>query len=198
MPQPPKTVILPAKYYHIYNRGAKRRILFHDDQDFQRFLSLVERYMGPVGMVFAFALMEDHFHLLVGMNAAEDIPEKLLLDEKALGRTFGHIQNAYATYYNLRYGTVSGLFERSYEREEVDTLEYFRNLVVYIHHNLVNHGYVKDIEHYKWTSFQEISTPSMETFVQRELAYDKFGGKANFFLAHNTFDRILLTDHPEF
>lgn len=185
MPQPPRTVIRPNTYYHIYNRGVNRRTIFNDEDDFQRFIRLIKKYMGPVGRTLSYALMRDHFHLTVVMNAVNDIPEKLLRTEQALGRTFSHLQNAYAMYFNHKYKTVSGLFETSYERIEIDSMGYLRNLIVYHHYNPVKHGVTADFRSYWWTSFQELTDTGMEGIVDVDFTLAKFGGMAGFLAVHD-------------
>ena len=184
MPQPPRPIIRPNAYYHVYNRGVNRRTIFRENADFQRFLNYLRKYMEPVGKVLSYALMRDHYHLTVLMNAPEAIPAKLLRTPHALGRTFSHLQNAYANYFNHRYKTVSGLFETAYERIEVDSLNYFRQLVVYHHHNPEKHGVTADFRNYLWTSYQELSNPVVEPYVAKELTLAKFGGVEAFFAAH--------------
>lgn len=130
MPQKRKEVIAPSKYYHIFNRGVNRRTIFREQQDFQRFLLLSKKYILPIGSLFAYALMEDHFHLLISTKSVHHLPAKFLTDKHKPGRQFSHLQNAYAKYFNGKYRTVSGLFERSFEREEVGTFEYFQNVVL--------------------------------------------------------------------
>ena len=34
-------------YYHIYNRGVEKRLIFQDDQDYAVFLSYLQNYLMP-------------------------------------------------------------------------------------------------------------------------------------------------------
>ena len=113
-----------------------------------------------------------------------EIDPKLLNHPATLGNTFGHVQNAYAQYFNNKYSRVSSLFEHRYERIEVDTLPYFRQLVVYHHRNPVKHGIVNDYRNYLWTSYQELSSPHVTPHVKVQLTLRKFGSIENFFAAH--------------
>ncbi|NJC27750.1 transposase [Neolewinella antarctica] len=186
MPQAPRPVIRPNAYYHIYNRGVNRRTIFRKDSDFLHFLMLCDKYLAQAGQLLSYALMRDHFHLTVLMNPAADIPPKLLRTEHTLGRTFGHLQNAYANYFNFKYGTVSGLFEARFERKEVDSLRYLLDLIVYQHRNPRKHGVVDDYRSYFWTSYQEFANPLVTCHVAKELTLAKFGGPQAFFAAHDT------------
>lgn len=194
MPQPARPIIQPNTYYHIYNRGVNRRTVFKDDGDFQRFLRLLGKYVEPVGKTLAYALMRDHFHLTVLMNPAADIPSKLLQTPHALGRTFSHLQNAYANYFNHKYKTVSGLFETPFERKEITTLAYLQNLIVYQHRNPEKHGVEQDFRQYLWTSYQELSSPLVESHVAKELTLSRFGGVDGFFAAHDATIPLAMSD----
>ena len=50
---------------------------------------------------------------------------------------FSHLFSSYCKYYNSYTGRHGSLFERPFDRIEVTNKEYFKNLVVYIHNNLV-------------------------------------------------------------
>jgi REP element-mobilizing transposase RayT len=184
MPQTPKLLITPNAYFHVFNRGVKNRDIFHEAGDYQRFLKLLKRYVHPVAHILSFALMRNHFHLTVLMRPSQDIPAALLKTPATLGRTFGHLQNAYAKYYNLRYNKVSGLFERSYERKQVDSLAYLKQLILYHHLNPEKHEEATNFKHHWWTSFQEYSNPLVDSVINHQLGFAKFGGKEAFFAAH--------------
>ena len=55
----------PGSYYHIYNRGINSGPLFFEKENYQHFLRLYDRYVSPIANTFAWALMGNHFHLLV-------------------------------------------------------------------------------------------------------------------------------------
>ncbi|WP_175489370.1 hypothetical protein [Neolewinella agarilytica] len=170
-----------------------RRTIFKEEQDFKRFLNLLRKYVLPVGSLFSYALMEDHFHLVVCIKGRTELEEWFLTDERRIGRQFSHLQNAYAKYFNGKYRTVSGLFERSFERQEVMDLRYFKNVVLYTHRNPIKHGYCRGLEEYPWTSFHELTTPMMSTFLARDILWDKFGGIDAFVAAHEIED-LLFND----
>ena len=186
MPQPPRIFVEPNSYYHIFNRGVNRRTIFKDNGDFQRFLTLVSKYLTPVGYLLSYALMPDHFHLTVLMKPAVEIHPKFLKDDRALGRTFGHLQNAYANYFNHKYETVSGLFEANFERKKIESLQYLRQLIVYHHLNPEKHGVELNFKHYFWTSFQEFANPMVKCNIAKDLALSKFDSIEAFFAAHGT------------
>jgi putative transposase len=54
-----------GKFYHIYNHGVGERILFLNDDNYQYFLSLYDKYISPIADTWCWCLMPNHFHLLV-------------------------------------------------------------------------------------------------------------------------------------
>lgn len=195
MPQKPKPPILPNTYYHIYNRGINRQAIFSKQADYQRFLTLIDRYVLPVAKLLSYALMGNHFHLTVLMKPKNELPAKILDAPKALGNTFGHLQNAYARYFNLQENRVGGLFEQNFERTPIDTLAYFKNLIVYHHLNPQIHEITDNFTVYWWTSYQEYSNPLVERRVDIDFTWKKFGGKAAFFAAHNQDTPFPMQDY---
>ena len=54
-----------GKYYHIYNRGINSCDLFVENENYEHFLRLYEKYINPIVDTYAWVLMKNHFHLLV-------------------------------------------------------------------------------------------------------------------------------------
>jgi len=61
----PLRVEFAGAIYHVTARGNGRRAIVRDDVDRLKWLSVVERTVDRHGWrVFAFALMDNHFHLI--------------------------------------------------------------------------------------------------------------------------------------
>ena len=65
----------------------------------------------------------------------------------------------------------------------IDNEDYLKTCIVYIHNNPVKHGFVKSVEEYKWSSYNNLISV-MDTFLEREFVLDFFGGKENFIRYH--------------
>ena len=53
-------------YYHVFDRGNSKQIIFEDDSDRYRFLSdISDRFARHEVAVLAWCLMDNHFHLMV-------------------------------------------------------------------------------------------------------------------------------------
>lgn len=60
--------------YHVINRGNGRREVFHKEEDFQAFISLLKeaKEKHPVKLL-GYCLMSNHFHLLLSPEKADDL-----------------------------------------------------------------------------------------------------------------------------
>lgn len=65
MPRCARAVSLTG-YYHVFDRGNSKQIIFEDDSDRYRFLSdISDRFARHKVAVLAWCLMDNHFHLMV-------------------------------------------------------------------------------------------------------------------------------------
>lgn len=135
MPRQPRLDI-PGLVHHVMARGIEGQDLFRDDDDREGFLKrLADGVSKPGGpQLYAWALMSNHFHLLLrgGAGCLSPMMRRLLT---------GH-----AVTYNLRYKRQGHLFQNRYKSIVVDEEPYFLELVRYIHLNPVRAGIVKSLE----------------------------------------------------
>lgn len=158
------------------------------------FLRLYEKYIDPISETFAWVLMGNHFHFLVRIKEEVEIkhqnvnPNRVLnplgvKKQKPLHSHFSDLFNAYAQAINKSIGRTGSLFEHPFRRKLVNSEEYFRNLVVYIHQNPLNHGFTDNFKDYPWSSFGTIISDK-PTHINRDKVIDWFDGSDNFIKVH--------------
>lgn len=140
-----------GEFYHIYNRGTEKRLIFLDDTDRTRFVSLLylcnsrsaihrsnytnislndlltlprEESLVDIG---AYCLMLNHFHLLI----RESI-------EGGISIFMQKISTAYTMYFNKRYERSGSLFQGRFQAEHLDTDNYLKYIFAYIHLNPIS------------------------------------------------------------
>jgi putative transposase len=147
----------PNSFYHVYNRGVEKRIVFSDNQDYSVFLSYLQTYLEPkdeTGLLsillskdssaqekgvarkklllknyhqhielVAYALLPNHFHLLVKQNSP------------MLNSFMNSLGTRYAMYFNKKYKRTGVLFEDVYKAVRVESDEQLLHLSRYIHQN---------------------------------------------------------------
>lgn len=186
-----------GNYYHIYNRGINGEQIFREITNYEHFLRLYAKHITPVAETFAWALLGNHFHILVRIFDLEEIEFIKSKDENKLTnyqdkkkydptRQFSHLFNAYAKSYNKKFRRTGGLFEAPFKRLTVDNHQYFRQMIFYIHNNPVHHGFCESMLDYPWSSY--LSLISIKpTKLQREKVLGWFNSKAEFVTYHQTY-----------
>lgn len=176
--------------YHIYNRGVNRENIFLAGRDYARFLVLLEVHLLPVADVYAYNLLRNHFHLAVRVKSGLEISA---LRGAQSGRAlvpsvqFSNFFNAYAKYFNARYGRTGSLFQHPFGRKPVMGEEYFQNLIVYIHRNPQLHGLIDDFREWKYSSYG-VLTSSAPTKLAREEIFRIFQSRRLWLTAHKKSD----------
>ena len=137
----PLRIEYSGAYYHVINRGLARTRIFLNDQDRKRFLDLVgetcELWMVKV---YAYCLMDNHYHLL------------LQTPNGNLSRTMRHLDGIYTQRFNRSHHRDGPLFRGRYRGLLIDAEEYFLAVVRYIHRNAVDAGVVSSLGGYRWSS----------------------------------------------
>jgi REP element-mobilizing transposase RayT len=133
---------VPGLYHHVIARGIERRLLFRDDIDRLDFLQRFGKLLDETGSrCFAWALMPNHFHLLIqsGVRGISELMQRLL--------------TGYVGTFNRRYKRVGHLFQNRFKSILCDQDSYFKELVRYIHLNPVRAGLLtfNELAHYLWT-----------------------------------------------
>ena len=147
MPRAPR-VEYEGAFYHIMCRGDRREPIFLSEEDKRLFLKTLGQGCERAGLVVdAFALMTNHYHLLLETPAGNLV---------AGMRWF---QTTYTARFNARHRLSGHLFQGRYKALLIDPEEpdYGRQAADYIHLNPVRAGLVKtecELAHHPWSSYR--------------------------------------------
>lgn len=160
---------IPGILHHVIVRGIERRVIIQDDSDRKSFLERLARLLELTGTdCLAWALMDNHFHLLLRTG-----PTKLSTFMRRL--LTGH-----AVTFNLRHGRVGHLFQNRYKSIVCEEEAYLLELVRYIHLNPLRVGAVVDMEEldrYPWSG-HAVLMGNLELVGQRtDEVLSRFGRK---------------------
>ena len=188
-----KIPLEPDKYYHVYNHANGGENLFVNRGNFTYFLKRYAHYINPIADTFAYCLMPNHFHLAVRMKSLTSLSNlqgfknlgglKSTSIEHFLSQQFSNLFNSYTKSFNKQQDRRGSLFIPNFERKHIDSDEYFRQVIHYIHFNPVHHGFVKDLRDWKHSSFSSYFS-SKATSLKREEVMDWFKNKENFWVHH--------------
>jgi REP element-mobilizing transposase RayT len=186
------TPLEKGNYYHIYNRGNNGIDVFFDTDSYYYFLKLYDKYISPIADTYAWCLLKNHFHLLVYTRMDHEIEnEKLeystIQKPKIIepSKQFGFLFNGYTQAINKKFKRTGGLFEKPFERKKITSEKYLQNLICYIHNNPVQHGFVKQMNLYPWSSYDSILSEK-PTKIKRKEILKLYGNKEEFISYHMT------------
>lgn len=191
------TPLVTGEYYHIYNRGNSKQVIFHDDQDHGYFMNLLfvmnnekrtkardalkvlnnEEKLVSIG---AYCLMPNHFHILFKQEK-----------EQGITTFMQKLSTAYVMYYNKKYKRSGGLFEGKFKSKYAGEDLYLKYLFSYIHLNPLKildqnwkkyglgDSQYKFLLEYKYSSFNEYQKEEYHC-INKEAFPDYFPNKAIF------------------
>ena len=137
----PLRIEYPGAYYHVMNRGLSHEEVFVEDGDRAQFFILIGELSRLWGVkVYAYCLMDTHYHLLLQTPKGE------------LSRAMRHLDGIYTLKFNRSHGRDGPLFRGRYKAILIDAEEYFLAVARYIHRNPVDAGIVRDMDQDKWSS----------------------------------------------
>lgn len=146
--------------------------IFRDEENYRFFLQQYAKYLDGVVDTYAFCLMPNHFHLLVGVRSDlagfKNLPG---LSNTNLGhasknpvtKAFSDFFNSYTKSFNKRFERRGSLFIEHFKRTPIRDERQWQEAFLYIHLNPVKHGFVKQQQDWKWSSwraYQHIDKPS--------------------------------------
>jgi REP element-mobilizing transposase RayT len=128
--------------YHVFSRGNNQQDIFVTDDDRYLFLDTLghmsERYDIDI---FAFVLMDNHYHLLLRTPIAN------------LSKSMQWLGATYTRRFNLNHFQSGHLFQGRYKSILVENDAYLMQLSYYLHNNPLRAGMVKRLISYRWSSY---------------------------------------------
>ena len=179
-----------GNYYHVYNRGIDGCDIFRENTNYEYFLKLYEKYIDPIADTYAFVLMKNHFHFLVRIKNREDLNLPGLENLEGLKKIpppyqhFSNLFNAYSKAFNKKYNRTGSLFEKNFRRKQIDSQEYLKQVILYIHNNPVHHRFCDHAEDYPWSTYK-VCIAVKPTKLKRDVVMGWFDDVGNFKYLHN-------------
>ena len=134
---------IPGLLQHVIVRGIERRKIFRDDQDRGMFVKRLSFLLKETGTdCFAWALLDNHFHLLLRCNRI------------ALSSFMRRLLTGYAVNFNHRYKRSGHLFQNRYKSIICEKDVYLLELIRYIHLNPLRAKMIpdmKDLDLFPWS-----------------------------------------------
>lgn len=187
---------IPDTIYHVYNHGNAKDNIFREEENYHYFLKRYAYYIHPVARTYAFCLMPNHFHFMVGIRSKKELmefyhekypdrdPQSFQNFADLLSNQFKNFLISYAKSFNKKYDRRGSLFLDNINRKPVKNDTYYNSLIYYIHQNPVHHGFANHPAEWPFSSYQ-IFGSQKETQLERDEALTWFGGYKAFVEFHN-------------
>lgn len=196
-----KTEFANGEYYHIYNRGVDKRVVFADAKDYVRFLETVwfvnnietstglsdhkrkpsGRPLGsvatdPKGLQSLQKLVEIVCYCL-NPNHYHFILKQLFKGGVSL--FMGKLSNSYTKYFNTKHERSGSLFQGPFESIHIDSNEYLLYLSAYVNGNNFIHGLGKSITGWPYSSCPDFLGKRDGKLCRKEIILDQFNDSQN-------------------
>ena len=189
-------ILEPDSFYHIYNRGINSCKIFDSEENYLFFLEKFSKYMNGVADVYAYCLMPNHFHFLVKIKSESEIKTfiKVLNFDKVnsgkglhsfdslISKQMGKFISSYSQAYNKVTNRHGALMESPFKRKRIDSKEYLKNLIIYIHLNPLD--LKKSFENYMFSSYKTVLSEA-KTNLKRQETIILFDDIENLIYCHN-------------
>jgi putative transposase len=162
----PLRIEYPGAFYHVINRGLSRRNIFIEDKGRQSFLDLLSDITRLWKVeIYAYCLMDNHYHLLLSTPSA------------GLSRAMRHLDGIYTQKFNRVHHRDGPLFRGRYKAILIDAEEYFLSVVRYIHQNPLKASLVTDLDRYRWSShWGYLNKKQCPDWLNTGSVFARFGG----------------------
>lgn len=151
-----KVPLVEGEYYHIYNRGNNKQLIFLNNEDKERFVKLLYLCNSNKGINFkddivqpkinawdfergnqlvaigAWVLMPNHFHLYLIALPKQGFSK---IEKNNITEFMGKLCTAYAKYFNRKHSRTGSLFEGKFKSVHIGDEVQAKYLFSYIHLN---------------------------------------------------------------
>lgn len=156
----------PGALHHVIVRGIERKKIFRSDYDRQNLVNRLSELIPETRTdCFAWALIPNHFHLLLRTGA---VPIAVLMRRLLTG---------YAGWFNRKYNRHGQLFQNRYKSILCQEDIYLKELVRYIHLNPLRAGLVadmKELDRHTWCGHSAVMNKTVRSWQNIDYVYGLF------------------------
>ena len=128
--------------YHILSRGNEQRNIFRDNNDRRLFLDILGKTSERFEVeVYAYVLMDNHYHLLLKTNKPN------------ISQSMQWLGTTYTRRYNIKHKRIGHLFQGRFKSFLIENDQYLLRLSCYIHRNPLRAKIVNRLVDYPWSSY---------------------------------------------
>ncbi len=170
-----------GEYYHVYNRGSDKRIVFLDEEDFWKFFDCLrdlnnetyyEERLGALGIsprsrkelnslqfkeLGNFIQRQEKLVEIISYSFGPNHFHLILMQLKDRGISIfmQRVGTSYTNYFNKKYKRSGVLFQGAFKKIHINNEKYLLWLLGYVNGNIEIHG-VNKAGDYNWSSYRAI------------------------------------------
>jgi len=188
--------LLPDNIYHLFNHAIGKEKLFTSEENYLYFLRNYAEHVKNICDTYCYCLLPNHFHFLIRIKDENAITAHFKIIKKKespafdnelisdfIMERFSNWLNGYTKAFNKLNGRKGALFIDYTKRSLIDKDESFSKLIHYIHVNPIHHGLIKQINKWKYSSYNSILSNG-KTLLLRDEVLEWFGGRDEFIKFH--------------
>ncbi len=177
----------PNEYYHVYNRGNNKQLIFFSDSNYLFFLKKIRDQLLPCADIVAYCLMPNHFHFLLQANE-KGLTERDSFGGKSmqeLAYRIGILLSSYSQAINKQNRTTGSLFQQKTkakilsEENNGSRISYFEKCFHYIHRNPLSLTKIVNLKDWPYSSYPNYAELRHETICKKEIFYSLTGMSSN-------------------
>jgi putative transposase len=158
-------LILPHQPHYVVQRGNDNQPIFHDDEDYERFLGwLKEAAKAYRVAIHAWVLMPNHLHLLATPS-----------DEDGLAAMMQKVGRLYVPWFNNKYGRSGTLFGGRFRTAPLDPAQYLLPAMCYLELHPVRSQAAFAPLDYRWSSHAHHAGVRTDPLVTDHAGYWELG-----------------------
>ncbi|MCF7906913.1 transposase [Patescibacteria group bacterium] len=205
-----KVQFINDEYYHVYNRGVDKRIVFESSEDLERFFLSMQEFndINPIGSIYEEKLIKNRIEKFGGsaskLSASDFSPkekEKLVeficynllpnhyhfflkqLVDNGIQKFMHRISTGYTGFFNRKNKRNGSLFQGRYKAIHVNSNEYLLHLSTYINLNHQVHNLEKfggSASKLFKSSWREYLGQDQKEICAKDIILDQFDSSNNY------------------
>ena len=142
----PVRIEFPGAVYHVTSKGRDDHVVFKDAEDKGVFLNVVENVVDRFGwLVHSYVLMDDHYHLVVEVPAAN------------LSKGMRQLNGVYTQHVNRRHDQEGPIFQGRFKSVLIEKRNYLLPVCRHIVTNPSRQPELGSYSSYKWSSYRALA-----------------------------------------
>ncbi len=194
-----KTEFVNGEFYHVFNRGTDKRVIFPERYDFQRFFQGMELFnvIDPIGSIYENSFRKNpqlgnSVSKLTKLKSETKHSQKLVkficyclnpnhyhfilqqLVDRGIEKFMHRLGVGFTKYFNQKYQRSGVLFQGPFKAIHIDSNEYLLHLSAYVNLNYKVHRLGNSVSKSSWDEYVGMLRENEKGFCERDIILCQF------------------------